>query len=121
MPRLTAEARVAQMQWSTLWPCYVAKVTKKGRTDDQLLAVVEWLTGYGPDETRRLATTDYTLAEFFAHAPRLNPLADTIKGRICGVRIEEIADPLYRQVRVLDKLVDELAKGKSLDRICPAE
>ena len=95
---------------------YVAKVEKKGRTQDELDEVIRWLTGYDEAELERQLADGTTFADFFAGA-RLNPNASLITGVVCGVRVQEIEDPLMRQIRYLDKLVDELAKGRSMDKV----
>lgn len=104
------------MTVASVYPLYVAKVAKKGRTQDELDAVIRWLTGYDEAELERHLATGTTLANFFAGA-RLNPNARLITGVICGVRVETIEDPLMQQIRYLDKLVDELAKGRALEKV----
>ena len=99
-----------------VYPHYVAKVEKKGRTQDELDEVIRWLTGYDAAELERQLANGTTFADFFAGA-RLNPNASQITGVVCGVRVQEIEDPLMRQIRYLDKLVDELAKGRSMDKV----
>lgn len=110
------DRRMATMTFATVYPMYVAKVTAKGRTIDELQQVIFWLTGYDQSAVERLIAGNATFEEFFAGA-RLNPNARLITGSICGYRIEEISTPLTRQVRYLDKLVDELAKGRPLAKI----
>jgi len=100
----------------SVYPHYVAKVEKKGRTQDELDEVIRWLTGYDAAELERQLANGTTFADFFAGA-RLNPNASQITGVVCGVRVQEIEDPLMRQIRYLDKLVDELAKGRSMDKV----
>jgi hypothetical protein len=112
----TASERVARMTLASVYPLYVEKVEKKGRTRDELDAVICWLTGYDEAELDRHLATGTTFAELFAGA-RLNPNARQITGVICGVRVETIEDPFMQQVRYLDKLVDELAKGKALEKV----
>ena len=109
--------RVFKMSFASVYPHYVAKAEKKGRTKAEVDAIVRWLTGYSQQEleARLEARTDFET--FFAEAPRLNPARSAIKGMICGVRIEEIEEPTMREIRYLDKLVDELAKGKAMDKI----
>lgn len=115
----SASDRVARMTVASVYPLYLAKVEKKGRTQDELDAVIRWLTGYDEHELAgRLAGSD-TFADFFAGA-RLNPGSSLITGSVCGVRVEAIEDPLLRQVRYLDKLVDELAKGRPLEKVLRA-
>lgn len=110
------DARIAAMTFSSVYPHYVAKVEKKGRTKAELHQVIEWLTGFNEKKLRTLITEKTTFAEFFAKAT-VHPNSRLITGTICGYRVEEIENPLTRQVRYLDKLVDELAKGKAMDKI----
>jgi hypothetical protein len=112
----TATDRVSRMTVASVYPLYLAKVERKGRTQDELDAVIRWLTGYDQAELDRRLAAGTTFAEFFAEA-RLNPNASLITGVICGVRVETIEDPLMQQVRYLDKLVDELAKGRPMEKI----
>ena len=108
--------RIAKMTFSSVYPMYVAKVEKKGRTTEELHRVISWLTGFDDKKLRELIKDNVTFATFFQRAS-LNPNARQITGVICGYRIEEIEDSLTRQVRYLDKLVDELAKGRKMDKI----
>lgn len=108
--------RVAQMTFASVYPHYVAKVEKKGRTIAELHQVIEWLTGYDEKKLKELIDEKITFKDFFEKA-NLNPNASLITGVICGYRIEEIENTLMRQVRYLDKLVDELAKGKKMEKI----
>ncbi len=108
--------RMAKMTFSSVYPHYVTKVEKKGRTKVELQQVIEWLTGFDDKEIRKLIEENATFETFF-NKSKLNPNADLIKGVICGYRIEEIENPLTKQVRYLDKLVDELAKGKKMENI----
>ncbi len=110
------DQRIAAMTFASVYPHYVAKVEKKGRTKDELHRVIEWLTGYKEKELRESIKSKVTFSEFFLRAT-VNPNASLITGTICGYRIEEIENPLTRQVRYLDKLVDELAKGKAMEKI----
>ncbi len=110
------DARIASMKFGSVYPHYVTKVEKKGRTTDELQQVITWLTGFGADDVQRMIERGATFAEFFDEAT-LNPNAELITGSICGYRIEEIETPLTRQVRYLDKLVDELAKGRKMEKI----
>jgi len=109
--------RFYQMIFSKVYPMYVQKAEKKGRTKDEVDAVIFWLTGYDERGLQEQINKDVNFEMFFAEAPQINPNADKIKGVICGVRVEEIDDPLIQNVRRLDKLVDELAKGKTMDKI----
>ncbi len=118
MPVTTPEhdAKIAKMTFSSVYPHYVDKVEKKGRTQAELDQVIEWLTGYDKNELEKLKNEKITFQSFFEKAT-LNPNAKLIKGVICGYRVEDIETPLTQQVRYLDKLVDELAKGKKMEKI----
>jgi hypothetical protein len=113
------DAKIAQMTFSSVYPHYVTKVEKKGRTEEELLEVIRWLTGFTEAQIRKHIDAKSTFAAFFAKA-KLNPNAGLITGTICGYRIEDIENPLTRNVRYLDKLVDELAKGKTMEKILRA-
>ena len=108
---------VTQMAFAKLYPLLVNKAEKKGRTRAEVDQVTSWLTGYTPEDIARLEQSDTTYGEFFQKAPAMNPDRALITGKVCGVRVEEIQDPLMRDIRYLDKLVDELAKGKSMEQI----
>jgi hypothetical protein len=110
------DERMAKMTFAMVYPHYVTKVESKGRTKEELHQVIEWLTGFDEAQIRKLMEENATFETFFKTA-NLNPNAEQIKGVICGYRIEEIETPLTRQVRYLDKLVDELAKGKKMEKI----
>lgn len=116
--KTTAEhdERIAKMTFASVYPHYVTKVEKKGRTKAELHEVIEWLTGFDENKLQELIEEKATFDTFFQKA-NLNPNAELIKGVICGYRIEEIETPLTKQVRYLDKLVDELAKGKKMEKI----
>ncbi len=115
-PTAEHNQRMAQLTFASVYPHYVAKVQRKGRTVDELNAVITWLTGFSANELEALIQENVNFEIFFERA-QLHPNATTIKGVICGYRIEEIENELTRNVRYLDKLVDELAKGKSLAKI----
>ena len=108
--------RIAEMTFASVYPCYVTKVEKKGRTEAELHTVLTWLTGFGVTDIQDQIDRKTTFSEFFAEAS-VHPMAAEVKGVICGYRIEELDNELTRQVRVLDKLVDEIAKGRAMDRI----
>lgn len=108
--------RIAKMTFSSVYPMYVAKVEKKGRTREELHQVIEWLTGFNGRKLRELIDDNVTFEAFFQEAS-IHPNAHLITGVICGYRVEEIGDPFMRKVRYLDKLVDELAKGKKMEKI----
>lgn len=108
------------MPFASVYPHYVAKVEKKGRTKEELHTVIHWLTGYTEKGLQQVIDTKVDFETFFAKAPRLNPNASMITGVICGYRVEEIDDPLMQKIRYLDKLVDELAKGRAMEKILRA-
>ncbi|MEZ4874728.1 MAG: DUF2200 domain-containing protein [Flavobacteriaceae bacterium] len=108
--------RVFQMSFASVYPHYLAKVEKKGRTEEELHTVIEWLTGYSPKALQEHIDQKTTFEAFFAQA-KLNSNASKITGVICGYRVEEIEDPLMQKIRYLDKVIDELAKGKALEKI----
>ena len=115
-PSINADERIAQMTYASVYPHYLAKVTKKGRTKEELHEVITWLTGFDEKKLKQLMEQKATFAQFFQQAS-LNPRAQFITGTICGYRVEDIANPLTQKVRYLDKLVDELAKGKKMEKI----
>lgn len=104
------------MSFASVYPLYVAKLERTGRTVDELNHVIEWLTGFDESALQRHLLAESTFAEFFEDAC-LNPDATLITGVVCGVRVEEVADPLMQRIRYLDKLVDELARGKKMDKV----
>ena len=106
--------RIFTTSFASLYPLYVKKAERKDRTRDEVDQVICWLTGYDADGLERTLATEVDVQTFFAQAPRLNPNVGLITGVVCGVRVEEIEDPLMQKVRYLDKLVDELARGKKL-------
>lgn len=110
------DERIAKMTFSSVYPYYVVKVEKKGRTIEELHQVIAWLTGFEAEDLQRLIENQATFEQFFSEAT-INPNASLITGSICGYRIEEIDTPLTKQVRYLDKLVDELAKGRKMEKI----
>jgi hypothetical protein len=109
--------RVFKMAFASVYPHYVQKAEKKGRTKKELDEVICWLTGYSPQTLAKQIEQRTDFETFFNEAPALNPNASKITGTICGVRIQEIEDPLMRKIRYLDKLVDELAKGRPMEKI----
>jgi hypothetical protein len=109
--------RIFAMSFASVYPLYVAKAEKKGRTKGEVDAVITWLTGYGPAELQRVIDERIDVEAFFAGAPRMNPKASLITGLVCGVRVEDVPDPLMQKIRWLDKLVDELARGKKMASI----
>ena len=105
------------MSQHQIYPMYIQKAERKNRTKEEVDQVICWLTGYSQAELQHQIELESNLETFFANAPLFNPNASLIKGVVCGVRVEEIEDPLMRKVRYLDKLIDELAKGKAMDKI----
>ena len=110
------DERITNMKFASVYPHYVAKVETKGRTKEELHQVISWLTGFNDEDLQNLIENEATFTQFFADA-KVNTNANLITGLICGYRIEEIETPLTKQVRYLDKLVDELAKGRKMDKI----
>lgn len=105
------------MTFAKVYPLYVAKAEKKGRTQAEVDEVIRWLTGYSQDEIEAQVEEATDLEAFFAEAPQLNPSRTLIKGIVCGVRVEDIEEPTMQSIRYLDKLIDELAKGKAMDKV----
>ena len=114
------KAQIGAMKFAKVYPLYVQKAERKNRTKDEVDQIIRWLTGYDDAGLRKQIEAEADFETFFAQAPRIHPNAPMIKGVICGVRIEEIEDPLMRNVRYLDKLIDELAKGKAMEKILRA-
>ncbi|RVU86547.1 DUF2200 domain-containing protein [Leucothrix sargassi] len=112
-----SDHKVYSMAFSKIYGLYVQKAERKNRTEEEVIQVICWLTGFSADDLARQVAGENDLATFFAEAPAMNPNVSLIKGVVCGVRVEEIDDPLMRNIRYLDKLVDELAKGKSMEKI----
>ena len=112
-----AEHRIFAMAFSKVYPLYVQKAERKGRTQDEVDQIIRWLTGYDPAGLDQHIGQHSDFATFFAQAPAIHPNASLIKGVVCGVRVEEVQDTLMQKIRYLDKLIDELAKGKAMERI----
>ena len=115
-----AQHRLYTTSFASVYPLYVAKAERKGRTKAEVDQIILWLTGFSLDAFNDHLATKTDFETFFAKAPGLNPARASIKGLVCGVRVEEVADPLMREIRYLDKLIDELAKGKAMEKILPA-
>ena len=113
----SAQHRIFQTKFSSVYPLYVAKAEKKGRKKVEVDRVISWLTGYSHEEVMRQIARGVDFETFFAQAPAIHPDSSLIKGVVCGVRVEDVEDPLLQKIRYLDKLVDELAKGKSMEQI----
>jgi len=112
-----AKHRIYTISFASVYPHYVAKAEKKGRTKADVDQIISWLTGYGQKELQAQLERRTDIETFIAEAPKLNPSRSLIKGVICGVRVEDIEEPLMREIRYLDKLIDELARGKAMDKI----
>ncbi|MGO1520129.1 MAG: DUF2200 domain-containing protein [Sphingobacterium sp.] len=110
-------SRIYRMKFSSVYPHYLTKAEKKGRSKAEVDAIIQWLTGYDAQELRNQIDRETDFETFFAQAPEWNPLLSKITGVICGYRVEEIEDAVVQKVRYLDKLIDELAKGKSMEKI----
>jgi len=109
--------RIYKLLFSSVYPLYIQKVEKKGRTKEELDIAIKWLTGYSDDQIKEQIEKKVDFQTFFAEAPEVNPNASKITGVICGYRVEEIEDPLIQKMRYLDKLIDEIAKGKKIEKI----
>lgn len=118
---MTANHRIFTTSFASVYPLYVAKAEKKGRTKAEVDAVIRWLTGYTQKGLERQLKKQVDFETFFREAPVLNPSRRLIQGVVCGVRVEDIQEPTMREIRYLDKLVDELAKGREMDKILRAE
>jgi len=112
-----ARQHIYKMSFASVYHHYVAKAEKKGSTKEEVDEIIRWLTGYSQEEFEAQLEKQVDFETFFSEAPRLNPLRTLIKGVVCGVRVEEIEEPLMREIRYLDKHIDELAKGKPMDKI----
>ena len=108
---------VFAMAFAKVYPMYVAKAERKNRTKEEVDQIICWLTGYDEAGLRQQIEQEHDIETFFAQAPAIHPNSSLIKGMVCGVRVEEIDDPLMQKIRYLDKLIDELAKGKAMERI----
>ncbi len=112
--------RIFTTSVASVYPHYVAKVERKGRSREEVDAVIRWLTGYSQVQLEAALAAGTDFEHFFAEAPALNPARDQVTGSVCEVKVQEVEDPLMRLIRILDKLVDELAKGRALERVCRA-
>lgn len=114
---MTAKHRIFTMSFANVYPAYIAKAERKGRTKAEVDEIIRWLTGYTQRQFEAQLKKQTDFETFFRDAPKMNPARTLIKGLICGVRIEEIEEPTMREIRYLDKLVDELAKGRAMEKI----
>jgi hypothetical protein len=120
LPAMTTKHRIFTTPVANVYPYYIAKAEKKGRTKAEVDAILCWLTGYTPRQLEKQLQQQTDFVTFFQQAPRMNPARKRVTGVICGVRVEDIKEPTMREIRCLDKLVDELAKGKAMDKILRA-
>lgn len=109
--------RIYSMSFARVYPLYIAKAERKGRTKEEVDEIIHWLTGYNQKGLNSVLETQTDLETFFAQAPKMNPFRKSITGVICGIRVEEIKEPIMQEIRYLDKLIDELARGKAMDKI----
>ncbi len=109
--------KVYKMEFAKVYPLLVNKAVRKGRTKEEVDEIIRWLTGYSQNDLEEMSGTSIGYGDFFQNAPALNENRKLIKGVVCGVRVEEIQEPLMQEIRYLDKLIDELSKGKSMDKI----
>ena len=112
-----AKHKIYSMAFSSVYPHYLAKAEKKDRTKKEVDKIIRWLTGYTQSQLNSLIKKEVDFESFFDDAPKMNPARKLIKGVVCGVRVEEVEEPTMREIRYLDKLIDELAKGKSMEKI----
>lgn len=112
-----AEHKIYKMSFSKVYPLYIKKVERKDRTKEEVDEIIRWLTGYSDEALQAQIEKEVNFEEFFDQAPELNPARREVKGVICGVRVEDIEEPLIQEVRYMDKMIDELAKGKKMDKI----
>ncbi len=109
--------KIFKMSFSRVYPLYISKAKKKGRTKSEVDEIIRWLTGYSQEKLETQLKKQVDFETFFREAPKLNPLRGLIKGVVCGVRVEDVEDPMMQNIRYLDKLIDELAKGKTMEKI----
>ncbi|MFD2640052.1 DUF2200 domain-containing protein [Piscibacillus salipiscarius] len=112
-----AKHKIYTMSFSSVYPHYIKKAERKGRTKEEVDEIIHWLTGYSQDELEKQLDLQVDFETFFEEAPKMNPSRTMIKGVICGVRVEEIEEPLMQEIRYMDKLIDELARGKAMEKI----
>lgn len=112
-----AEHKIYKMSFSSVYPHYITKAERKERTKEEVDEIILWLTGYSEEELKKQIDKEVNFEEFFEQAPAMNPARREVKGVICGVRVEEIEEPLMQEIRYMDKMIDELAKGKKMEKI----
>lgn len=113
------EPRIFSMTFGSVYPHYVTKALNKERSEVEVLEIITWLTGYSKDEIIKASKNEVSFRDFFDQAPRMNTKRELIKGSVCGIKVQEVSDPLMKKIRQLDKLVDLLAKGKPMEKILP--
>lgn len=111
------EHKIYKMSFSSVYPHYLAKAERKNRTKEEVDEIIRWLTGYSQEELKAQIDKEVNFEEFFDQAPAMNPARHEVKGVICGVKVEEIEEPLMQEIRYMDKMIDELAKGKKMEKI----
>lgn len=116
-----AEHKIYKMSFSSVYPHYITKAERKERTKEEVDEIILWLTGYSEEELKKQINKEVNFEEFFEQAPAMNPARKEVKGVICGVRVEEIEEPLMQEIRYMDKMIDELAKGKKMEKILRTE
>jgi len=109
--------KLYKMSFATLYPCYINKAEKKARLKSEVDEIIRWMTGYSQEEIEAHIEKQTYLETFFKEATNFNPLSELVNGLVCGIRVEEVEDPIIKKIRILDKLVDELARGKSMEKI----
>ncbi|WEG18920.1 DUF2200 domain-containing protein [Alkalihalophilus pseudofirmus] len=114
---MTTKHKIYTMSFAKVYPCYVAKAEKKGRTKEEVDEIIRWLTGYGQEELDAHIEKETDFETFLAEAPEMNPSRKLIKGVVCGIRVENIEEPTMQEIRYMDKLIDELARGKAMEKI----
>ena len=112
-----AEHKIYKMSFSSVYPHYITKAERKERKKEEVDEIILWLTGYSEEELKKQINKEVNFEEFFEQAPAMNPARREVKGVICGVRVEEIEEPLMQEIRYMDKMIDELAKGKKMEKI----
>ena len=117
MDSILFNEKIYKMEFAKIYPLLVNKAVRKGRSKEEVDEIICWLTGYKPEDLERMASTSINYEEFFNNAPEMNENRKLIKGVVCGIRVEDIKEPLMQEIRYLDKLIDELAKGKKMDKI----
>ncbi len=114
---MDSQQKIYAIKFSKLYPLYIQKAERKNRTKEEVTQIICWLTGYSEAQLQQQVEKESDMREFFAQAPRIHPGSLQVKGTVCGIRVEEIEDPLTKNIRIMDKLIDEFAKGKAMEKI----